>query len=215
MDARLEQQWLRRYLDRELASSEVEWFEAYVLDKPALLDAIDLDTALREGVRALGDEPSAVLVDLRGDTNVSALPVRRRVQGPQPWMGIAASLLLGVGGGWLGHGALRGPPAPDLIANPPRLFFDTLRGASVPPEGQNIASKSSHVLIEVAVPPGAANVRVEVDGHEWPLIASSDSVVSFVAGRERLHAAKSVLLSYTLAGKPQTRDLRTEMGEGK
>ncbi len=216
MDARLEQQWLRRYLDRELAPAELEWFEAYALDKPALLDAIDTDTTLRDGVCALGAD---VVTDSAsadaGTASVAALPPRRRAYAAPAWMGMAASLLLGVGGGWLGHSALRNSAPPDLIANPPRLFFDTMRGSDIAPQQQHAGSLSPYMLIEVAVPPGAANVRVEVDGHAWPLIASSESVVSFVAGRERLNAAKSVLVTYSLSGKPQSRDLRPQLGDSK
>ncbi len=235
MGAHLEQEWLRRYLGRELEASELEWFEAYVLDKPVLLDAIDEDTSLRDGLRAVAGTASdhaapspkdpgrrdearsaSVAVDVGAvdAANVSALRPRKRPV-PSSWMALAASLLLGIGGGWLGHGAIRNAGPPEIIANPPRIFFDTLRGGEIAPQRQHSASKSEYVLIEVAVPPGATEVRVEVDGHAWPLIASSDSVVSFVAGRKRLNDAKSVQLSYIIAGQPQSRNLRTEMKEGK
>jgi hypothetical protein len=55
MNAWLEQAWLTRYLDRQLASDEATWFEAYALDKPELLAMIDADTRFRD---ALADDPT-------------------------------------------------------------------------------------------------------------------------------------------------------------
>ncbi|SDE07738.1 hypothetical protein [Aquimonas voraii] len=44
---RLEQAWLQRYLERELAPDEQAWFEAYLLTRPHLLAALEADSALR------------------------------------------------------------------------------------------------------------------------------------------------------------------------
>src|SRR5512144_1617402 len=49
----LEQAWMERYLERQLADDELEWFEAYLLDKPHLLDRWSTDLALRDGVDLL------------------------------------------------------------------------------------------------------------------------------------------------------------------
>ena len=51
----LEQAWLERYLARQLGPEESDWFEAYMLDKAELLDQVEDDTALREAIRAGGD----------------------------------------------------------------------------------------------------------------------------------------------------------------
>ncbi|HSC12124.1 MAG TPA: hypothetical protein VLC97_14210, partial [Rhodanobacteraceae bacterium] len=52
MTAWLEQAWMVRYLDRQLASEEANWFEAYALDKPDLLAMIEADTRLRDALAA-------------------------------------------------------------------------------------------------------------------------------------------------------------------
>ncbi len=55
----LEDAWLERYLDRELTDAETAWFEAYMLDKPRLIAAIDSDTSLRDGLHAWHAKQSA------------------------------------------------------------------------------------------------------------------------------------------------------------
>ena len=44
MRAWLEQAWLIQYLDRQLASKETAWFEAYAMERLELLRTIDADT---------------------------------------------------------------------------------------------------------------------------------------------------------------------------
>lgn len=52
MSAWLEQAWLIRYLDRQLAGEEARWFEAYATDRPELLATIEADTRLRDALAA-------------------------------------------------------------------------------------------------------------------------------------------------------------------
>jgi len=52
MRAWLEQAWLIQYLDRQLATQEATWFEAYAMDRPELLRTIDADTRLRAALVA-------------------------------------------------------------------------------------------------------------------------------------------------------------------
>lgn len=48
----LGQVWLVRYLDRQLAGEEAQWFEAYAMDRPELLATIEADTRLRDALAA-------------------------------------------------------------------------------------------------------------------------------------------------------------------
>lgn len=52
MSAWLEQAWLIRYLDRQLAGEEAQWFEAYAMERRELLATIEADTRLRDALAA-------------------------------------------------------------------------------------------------------------------------------------------------------------------
>lgn len=52
MSAWLDQVWLIRYLDRQLAGEEAQWFEVYAMDRPTLLATIEADTRLRDALAA-------------------------------------------------------------------------------------------------------------------------------------------------------------------
>ena len=46
----LEAAWLQRYLERQLDAEEAAWFEAYLMDKPELVDRLEADSDLRDGL---------------------------------------------------------------------------------------------------------------------------------------------------------------------
>ncbi len=59
----LEQVWVERYLARVLNLREIAWFEAYMIDKLELLDMIEADIVMRDGIAEyvhLTDDQSAI-----------------------------------------------------------------------------------------------------------------------------------------------------------
>lgn len=102
MAAWLESAWLARYLERGLDPAENDWFEAYLLDKPALLAAVDADNTLRA---ALASERSTFE---RGGKDAAAAGAVASARAPQRqwprWAALAATLVAGVG---IGQFALR------------------------------------------------------------------------------------------------------------
>ena len=228
MTAWLEQAWMVRYLDRQLASEEANWFEAYALDKPELLAMIEADTRLRDALAsdasirhmersvdrggrqggATGDAPRGVsepvpLAYGREKTEAHAqAKVRFAANGRAPaWLAMAATLVLGLGLGWIGTRSLAPDnAAPELVANPTRIIYDTMRGEPTPPRVEHAESKSPYVFIEVAVPPGAANITLKLgDAPEQKLTVSPDGFVSFMVPRIAGAASHNAYVRY-LAG---------------
>ena len=184
----LENAWLARYLDRQLSGDEIAWFEAYVLDKPELLDVIDADTRLRDALIA---EPPA-----RENSRRDSAVVRR----PPSWLAMAAMLVVGVGIGWIGMRVLSGGSgSPEVIASPTRVIYDTMRGEATPPRVEHADSKSPYVLVEVAVPPGAEQIVLQVaDASDRPLKPSPDGFVSFLLARKGASPTPAARVIYTL-----------------
>ena len=206
MAAWLESAWLARYLDRGLDPDEARWFEAYLLDRPELLAAVDADATLRAvlaGDRAAFERSGT-------DTVASGMerahaPARRWPR----WAALAASLAIGVGVGQL---VLRAP-APvggGVIANPERFVFDTLRGVSAPPLVQHGDSAAEYLYVEVAVPPTAADIELQQGTHRERLLASAEGFVSFLVDRRTLAAGTPLAIAYTLDGQPQHQPLDFE-----
>lgn len=52
----LERAWMDRYLDRELDDGERDWFEAYLLDRPLLVEELEADEAVRTVASSLPTE---------------------------------------------------------------------------------------------------------------------------------------------------------------
>ena len=152
----LEQAWLQRYLDRELTADEAGAFEAYLLDKPALVAALEADNTLRATISA---DP-ALLLDARGtDAPLAVREPRPRYRLPGAWLSLAAGLLLGVGLAWLGFTHFAGAGA-DVLA-PPRIIFDTLRGELAAPREEAGDPASPIRLYEVPLPAGARIVAAQ------------------------------------------------------
>ena len=215
MSGWLEQAWLARYLDRQLQSNEVAWFEAYVLDKPELLAMIDADTHLRDAV-------SSTLAPVHADTaqgysaggassatdaaaNPESLSGNKRVR-PFPhrtplrsWLAVAAALALGLGIGGIGVRSLAPDRSDDVVGSPTRIVYDTLRGEVASPHIENGDSQSSDVLVEVAVPPGAADIFLQLpERNELALVPSPDSYVSFILSRKYLGTQHNAIIRYHL-----------------
>ena len=227
----LEDAWLQRYLDRELSDEECEWFEAYALDKPRLIDAIDADTNLRDGLHAwhagqqgaesranpLDDDSVSNVVDLVGTG--STTPVPRKTA---PWfrpIAIAASLVLA---GLLGASAARWAPMTDVaggpIASPIRIVFDTLRGSDSSPLVEHSTNSSAPLLIDIAVPAQAESVVAHfADQSSLALPVSADGFVSLTGPRNALLQRSPIRIAWRLAGQPQERllDLKATLARNE
>jgi anti-sigma factor RsiW len=178
----LEEVWLNRYLDRELDDDEQASFEAYMLDKPHLLEQVDADTRLRDGV--------ARSEDARAPRHAvppqhSAATLRGKQRGPL--LAVAASLAIGVGVGALlpslgGNGEM-------IVASPPRIVFDTLRG-----DGATTIEEAGHpdatlLIVDIAAPidDRILAASVVLDGNRVPLptpAVSAEGFATFVVPRD-------------------------------
>lgn len=197
MAAWLESAWLARYLDRQLEGEELAWFEGYLLDKPELVGAVEVDNSLRDALESLRDNPAS---PKRGDRNEE---VAHRI--PHRWIGLAACLLAGVG---LGRYAVIGGSSKDsLIANPTRIVVDTFRGSDVAPVVDFAHGESSYVLVEISVPPEADHVRLVHAGNEIVLTPSHDGFAGFLLERAALTADPNVTFKYMQDGRESTREL--------
>jgi hypothetical protein len=219
MAAWLEDAWLGRYLDRLLSDDEMAWFEQYVLDKPRLLALIEADTQLRRALAAAGSTAAITAVqptdapderDGAGDAGRSGFRPQRvalaRRQGALRWVALAATLVAGVG---IGRLAMRYEPPP-VIANPTHVVFDTMRGAATAPRIERGTPGSEYLVIEVAVPAGAGNVALQLDGGSVPLAPGADGFVRFLLRKSQLASSRSARLDYTVDGQVQSRPLSLE-----
>ena len=201
----LERVWLERYLERGLSPEETQSFEAYMLDKPELLAAVESDTDLRDGLVLPGIAIDAAPAAPDAATPIAAATAAKR-RGPGAWMPMAATLVLGFALGLL----LQGLPgvqeqAGDVIASPTRVVFDTMRGAELEPRIEPGSPGTDAMLIEVGMPPAATDITVRIgDGPELPLVLSPDGFVSFVTADSSARAAS---ISYHLEGKPVRREI--------
>jgi hypothetical protein len=230
MAAWLEQAWMQRYLERELSSEETAWFESYVLDKADLLAMIDADTGLRDAL-ALG--PPVPAADDTNDENVekglpsiggqqahanSDLVSTRRPRRNLVRMAMAATLVFGLGAGWVGTRIVHfAQPEPDFIANPMRIIYDTMRGGEVPSSRvEHKDSTSPYVLVEVAVPPGAQDISVKIgDAPGQVLTPSPDGFVSFLIQRELIGRSATAQLRFKANGALSSRVLTISHSSGE
>lgn len=203
----LEQAWLQRYLDRELKADEQAWFEAYLLDKPHLLDAIDADNALRAVVLAAADpqvQPSLDQADrgeaTRAETATVATiePHRQARRGRLPLLAMAASFVGGLG---LASLLIPGPAAPIIdepeAEAPARLVFDLLRGGRVELREDQGDPRARLMVVDIALPLGSriAGAHAELGERRVELPAARISGEGFATytlprswrGRAQLH----------------------------
>jgi hypothetical protein len=207
----LETAWLERYLDRKLSEEESAYFEAYMLDKPHLIAELEADTAVRDGLVRL---PAAVapvsgLPSARPEVPASRPQRWRRLGQPMAW---AASLVLAWAVGWT-LASLNPGGAIDatalVVASPPRVVFDTLRGVETPPLVHPGDPASQHILVEVGLPPDAEAIALVLpDGAAAiPLVLSPDGFVTVLLPRHRLTATAPLRITYRSAGSEQQRQL--------
>jgi hypothetical protein len=222
LSAWLEQAWLQRYFDRELDGDETQWFEAYLLDKPDMLAAIEADLDLRDALAvdaARPDSESATGADDFARTRAAAANDAQPTEvddpsnslrhsanaqryGPAPWLGLAAALLVGLGAGWLGSGARGVSGGPAIVPSPTRIIYDTMRGEATPPRVEHADSHSSYVLVEVAVPPGAENIVLKMaEAPAQTLTPSPDGFVSFFVLRDAIAKSRGANIEYRILGK--------------
>lgn len=174
----LEDVWLTRYLDRELNDDEHAWFEAYMLDKQHLLEQVDADTRLRDGVRAAAKSSAPIIATA---TDPTAQPANARTR--RPWLGIAASLLVGLG---LGASLVQFRPNHSiLVASPPRIVFDTMRGEGATTFSESGNASSKVLIVDIATPLESQilSARAWIDGKQTELpipVVSSEGFVTFV-----------------------------------
>ena len=222
----MENAWLVRYLDRQLSDDELAAFEAYVLDKPELLALIEADTNLRDALSEAALNTPGGVVDQHAATGAQAhivdvqqIPSRlANAHGVRPmWAAIAASLLLGLGVGWIGHRVLSLDHSQALIANPTRIIYDTLRGEASLPRIEHADSKSDYVLVEIAVPPEAKQIILNIENAaEQTFTESPDGFISALIDKHALTRAQSIFLRYKLKGVTQQRTLSlTEFKRGE
>lgn len=173
----LEDVWLGRYLDRELTDDEAAWFEAYMLDKPRILEQVDVDTRMREGLRreisGLKSNDSRAL----SPTTPGALSQR---SGKSSWFGLVASLAMGV---FVGLVLPRsGYQDQEVIAAPKRVVFDSFRGEGAQTIMEAGAVDSPLLIVEMALPPmaGVRVARATVDGEHIELPIPQISAEGFV-----------------------------------
>lgn len=160
----LEQAWLQRYLDRALDAHEAAWFEAYLLDKPHLLDAIEADNALRAvvcsadpAVDRIGDgaQPASVQED-HPDYAAPAPRPAKRSRGPASLLALAASFVGGLGLASLLLSSPSQSPAQDPEAEAPaRLVFDLMRGGHIELREDIGDPRARLMVVDVALPLGS------------------------------------------------------------
>ena len=220
----LEDAWLQRYLDRELSQQEEFWFESYALDKPRLLDAIERDTDLRDGLHAWHAEQGrngAVTADatdaaIPASTGTSHSGHTVTTESPQPkpasWFkpfAIASGLALAV---LLGASAYRWMLPTDAteasVATPSRLMFDVLGGSGEPSVSEQSTDLSAPVLIDVTVSPHAeAVIAYFADHSSMALPVSRKGVVSLIGSRSALLNRSPIRIAWRLDGQQQERVL--------
>lgn len=216
MTAWLEAAWLQRYLERRLDAEETAWFEAYTMDKPELIDRIEADSDLRDGLvrerayavdsAASGADDSMPLASVPRtaapeSTRTSVISsITRR---PAHLLALAATLVIGVGVGMIVQGTRFGMPA--LVASPERIVYDTMRDAQMPPRIKHADSTSPYILVEVAVPVGAKQVRLIMAGAELPLQRSNEGFASFLILKSQLKPG--LKLAFESDGRTQMHNL--------
>lgn len=199
----LEDAWLQRYLGGGLSASETEWFEAYLLERPDLVEALEADNTLRDALHA---SPGAF--------ESAAAPAR--VVRRAPWMpfAMAATLVVGLAVGWLLAGPGQGGAPSAFAPGPTRVVFDTWRGSMAEPIVHRGAGDAPFVLVEVGLPPDATEVELVAGDRRVPLAVSADGFASFTAAADAAQRNGNVRLVYRTAAGPQEIDLSLDALEG-
>lgn len=203
----LERAWLQRYLERKLSEPETEWFEMYVLDKPHLLAPIEADNDLRDALAwvAAASEPAVA------SPSQSAPGHRPNRKPPWPSLAWVASVVAALGLGLMLAGPLSigaGGHSLSVVASPERVVFDTLRGTDSLPLIYPGAAASSHVLVDVGLPPDAEQVTLHLAGQPpLALVVSPDGFASFLLPRADIDDQPAPRIEYRRGGAITARTL--------
>jgi hypothetical protein len=223
----LEDAWMDRYLERRLADDESAWFEAYVLSRPRLVARLEADNDLRDGlaanasVAATGAMESAVQTRAAGhqrpepDGRVAKRPAARHTFAISGFALAASVAVAGLIGALT---ALQFPPGADAgavaIASPPRVVFDTMRGAASDAVLHPGDSTSRYVLIEVSLPAAATDaVFVGADGRSLAVTPGVDGFASVLVPSAGLVGAAAPRLRYDIDGRQVERVLEANYAE--
>jgi hypothetical protein len=165
-----EQAWFEGYLlDKPELLDQVE-ADTALRDAVAAQQAAGLAAPAASGLRAVagsgaasvgsaGDGDSDAASGRTSDPTASATATRAASRGRHRrgarggWLALAASFVGGIGLTALGLSLLDDGSA-GLVANPPRIIFDTLRGELTEPRVEPGDPASPIVLVEFPVPPG-------------------------------------------------------------
>jgi hypothetical protein len=183
----LERAWLERYLERELEPSEVEWFEAYALERPGLVAQIEIDNDLRDGL-----EMSETARDVRIVTS-SKRRIRLNV-GVASW---AAALLIGFS---LGHYAFVQKSDQSFVANPVHILVDTRRGTTESIDDRTFAD-ATHFVVDIALPDDVKTAQARLkNGRVVPLSVSNDGFAAIFVEKRGLGELSDAILTFTTRG---------------
>ena len=199
----LEQAWLQRYLERELAPDEQAWFETYLLTRPHLLAALEADSALRAVLaapvagrlfEAAAPEPTCPGPPEPVACALPSPPARR----PGGRLALAASFVGGIGLASLLLPATR--PAADAlpaIEAPARLRFDPLQLRMGDPRATPGDARASQLVVDIVLPAGSriasAHATLAERRIALPMAAvSAEGLATYTLprnwqGRARLH----------------------------
>lgn len=205
----LEDVWLQRYLDRLLDDQESTWFESYAMSRPVLMSAIDADNDLRDAVAMLPADAAAPAATSKAAANdPPTVTGAARVSWFAPMAQAAALVLALFAGGWLNSRLNPPEELPLGIASPTRIVFDTMRSGESEPLVQLGDPKAGYVLIEVAVPVDAEDVRVQTSAGEYlPLSVSDEGFASFLLRSRELAKIKALRLLYRTSGHDMDSEL--------
>lgn len=207
----LEQTWLACYLDRQLTKDEAAWFEAYVMNKPELLAAIDVDSTLRDSLAAdpqldTGFRVDPAVVSAKDDQlgrrlsgQVLPAAAKKRSRLARPAGAILVSLLVGFAVGWFTHRyPLLETTSDGVLASPTRIVFDQIQAGSIRPRVEHINRALAYDLVQIALPPGAEKVSLKLGaGQTRELQAGPDGLVSFLLDHDALKDAVNAQVCYS------------------
>jgi hypothetical protein len=201
----LEDVWLTRYLDRELEGDEHDWFEAYMLDKPHLLEQVDADTRLRDGLQK---EAATKHIQTDSALKKSAAEIASTRGSKSVWLGLVASLGIGFAVGQFLP--LQAPDDMEVLASPKRVVFDSFRGEGTTTFTEPGADNSPYLIVEMALPVTSTVLAADayVDGKHinlpTPKLSAEGFVTFLVPSRWRGHARIELQLTHSESSAPST-----------
>lgn len=139
---------VRRYVAGTLTGAELEAFESALFEDPALLAAVEEETALRDGLREHAASPHFA-------------PPAPRVRPAQRWLPLAASFVLGAAGAAFALLQSGGRRA-DVQTNVPVLLLESVRGAAPPARTFHVAADAQYLVLQIPVVAGDPAARFDL-----------------------------------------------------